>query len=221
MSAKTMSNALVNSRPPDGLALKSVPKNTGRCQTRRPFEGEDCVRISRRVSSISQPQILINRLEGDLVIGDKVNVHNTGISGGCRKHQSRPRLKLSSDQREKIRYNFGAIYVCYKGITGFYLSNRNCLRSERCIHDTDLTAVSRRMGTANWREVGTALRFSDAQLDNIGLDCSSSDERSERLLFRWMQWRCEEATVARMAKALFNAGEYDAIVVMDQRAREK
>ena len=50
----------------------------------------------------------------------------------------------------------------------------------------------------------------------IESDCSGSvSGSSERLLYRWMQWKSEKATVKRLTKALYNNAQFDAIAAVD------
>ena len=68
------------------------------------------------------------------------------------------------------------------------------------------------MGHA-WREVGASLKFNRDDLDRIG-GGDESDAASERLLFRWLEWRCEEATIRRLSMALLKADQLSAIAAI-------
>ena len=50
----------------------------------------------------------------------------------------------------------------------------------------------------------------------IESDCGGSLEGcGERMLYRWMQWKSEKATIRRLTKALYNNAEFDAIAAVD------
>ena len=97
--------------------------------------------------------------------------------------------------------------------------------------------MSRRFG-AGWRDVGNSLHFTHAQLDQVITDflecismnglnmidylfqieseCGGSLEGcSERMLYRWLQWKSEKATIRRLTKALYNNAQFDAIAAVD------
>jgi hypothetical protein len=83
--------------------------------------------------------------------------------------------------------------------------------SQRGLGEDDIPRVSRQI-SSGWRNVGHSLRFTHAQIEAIESDCGNNPEAgAERMLFRWMLWRCEKATVKRLSKALFINGEYGAI----------
>ena len=69
---------------------------------------------------------------------------------------------------------------------------------------------------SGWRRVGENLEFTTPWLDQIETDCVGNlGESSERMLFRWMQWKCNKATVKKLSTALYKGGEVDAINFMD------
>lgn len=50
----------------------------------------------------------------------------------------------------------------------------------------------------------------------IESECGGSLEGcSERLLYRWLQWKSEKATIRRLTKALYNNAQFDAIAAVD------
>ena len=94
---------------------------------------------------------------------------------------------------------------------------RNCWTSRRVIHDDEVLAISKNIGK-NWKDVGNALKFNFVKIDKWEQDskvgsedgsCSISDA-VYRMLYFWVQWKDEKATVGRLAKALYNSDEIDA-----------
>ncbi len=66
-----------------------------------------------------------------------------------------------------------------------------------------------------WKSVGYGLKLHHAVLDQIDADCEGElPEKVELMLKRWIMFRAERATVARLTKALFNHSEYDAIAAV-------
>jgi len=82
--------------------------------------------------------------------------------------------------------------------------------SKRIIELDELPRLSQNIG-ANWKAVGNGLKFNWAQLDQFEADTKSVSEAVQRMLFRWLQWKDQKATVGRLTKVLFNHKEYDAI----------
>ena len=85
--------------------------------------------------------------------------------------------------------------------------------SNRIIEQEELSQISRHMG-ANWRAVGNGLKFNWAQLDQFEADTKTMADAAHRMLFRWVQWKDQKATVVKLTKVLFIHGEYDAIRVL-------
>jgi len=85
--------------------------------------------------------------------------------------------------------------------------------SERVIEQEELSMISRNMGS-NWKAVGNGLKFHWAQLDQFEADTKSMVDAIQRMLFRWVQWKDQKATVGKLTKVLFNHGEYEAIRVL-------
>ena len=90
---------------------------------------------------------------------------------------------------------------------------RPYLNSERVIEQEELSMIARNMGS-NWKAVGKGLEFQWAQLDQFETDTKSMVDAIQRMLFRWVQWKDQKATVGKLTKVLFNQGEYEAIRVM-------
>ena len=82
--------------------------------------------------------------------------------------------------------------------------------SKRMLELDELPRLSQNIG-ANWKAVGNGLKFNWAQLDQFEADTKSVSEAVQRMLFRWLQWKDQKATVGRLTKVLFNHKEYDAI----------
>ena len=82
--------------------------------------------------------------------------------------------------------------------------------STRVIEQEELPRLSQNIG-ANWKAVGNGLKFNWAQLDQFEADTKSMCDAVQRMLFRWLQWKDQKATVGRLTKVLFNHKEYDAI----------
>ena len=82
--------------------------------------------------------------------------------------------------------------------------------SARVIEQEELPRLSQNIG-ANWKAVGNGLKFNWAQLDQFEADTKSVSEAVQRMLFRWLQWKDQKATVGRLTKVLFIHKEFDAI----------
>ena len=82
--------------------------------------------------------------------------------------------------------------------------------SKRIIELDDLPRLSQNIG-ANWKAVGNGLKFNWAQLDQFEADTKTMGEAVQRMLFRWLQWKDQKATVGRLTKVLFIHKEFDAI----------
>ena len=85
--------------------------------------------------------------------------------------------------------------------------------SKRVIDHEELPAIARNMGS-NWKAVGNGLKYNWAQLDQFEADTKTMVDAIQRMLFRWIQWRDQKATVGKLTKVLFLHGEYDAIRVL-------
>ena len=90
---------------------------------------------------------------------------------------------------------------------------RPYLNSERVIEQEELSMIARNMGS-NWKAVGKGLEFQWAQLDQFETDTKSMVDAIQRMLFRWVQWKDQKATVGKLTKVLFNQEESEAIRVM-------
>eukprot|EP00091_Calanus_sinicus_P008483 TRINITY_DN2058_c0_g1_i6.p1 TRINITY_DN2058_c0_g1~~TRINITY_DN2058_c0_g1_i6.p1 ORF type:complete len:189 (-),score=38.13 TRINITY_DN2058_c0_g1_i6:89-655(-) len=82
--------------------------------------------------------------------------------------------------------------------------------SNRIIAGDELLRLSKNIGS-NWKSVGNGLKFNWAQLDGFESDTKCLSDAVHRMLFRWLQWKDQKATVGRLTKVLFNHKEYDAI----------
>ena len=67
-------------------------------------------------------------------------------------------------------------------------------------HQADeLLRLSKNIGSG-WKNVGNGLKFNWAQLDQFEADTKSVSEAVQRMLFRWLQWKDQKATVGRLTK---------------------
>jgi len=82
--------------------------------------------------------------------------------------------------------------------------------SNRVIAGDELLRISKNIGS-NWKSVGNGLKFNWAQLDQFESDTKCLSDAVHRMLFRWLQWKDQKATVGRLTKVLFNHKEFDAI----------
>ena len=78
------------------------------------------------------------------------------------------------------------------------------------IQDDEISVLADNIG-AKWKAVGLELGFKAAQLDQYEADTRTMFAAVRRMLFRWAEWRDQEATVRHLTKALFKNGEYEAI----------
>merc|ERR1719273_452289 len=94
---------------------------------------------------------------------------------------------------------------------------RNCWRSKRSIQDDEVLAISKNIGK-NWKDVGNALKFNFVKIEKWEQEAKQVSEDDScavsdavyRMLYFWVQWKDEKATVGRLAKALYNSDELDA-----------
>jgi len=82
--------------------------------------------------------------------------------------------------------------------------------STRVMEGDELLRLSKNIGS-DWKSVGNGLKFNWAQLDQFEKDTKCLSDAVHRMLFRWLQWKDQKATVGRLTKVLFNHKEYDAI----------
>ena len=82
--------------------------------------------------------------------------------------------------------------------------------SKRVVDQEDITLLSKHIG-ARWKEVGNGLKFDWAKLEQFEADTNSMSDAILRMLFRWIQWKDQKATVGKLTKVLFNNEEFDAI----------
>lgn len=82
--------------------------------------------------------------------------------------------------------------------------------STKLVEEADLMRLSKNIGNG-WKAFGNGLKFNWSQLEQFETETKSISEAVHRMLFRWLQWRDQKATVGRLTKVLFNHNEYDAI----------
>merc|ERR1712223_1983043 len=83
--------------------------------------------------------------------------------------------------------------------------------SMRLVSDNELSSVAESL-QGTWRQVGKALNFKVPQLDRYEEE-NSGKTAADRMLFRWVQWRDQRATIGRLARVLF---EEKAFLALDQ-----
>lgn len=82
--------------------------------------------------------------------------------------------------------------------------------SSRVMQADELLRLSKNIGSG-WKSVGNGLKFNWAQLEQFEADTRCQGEAIHRMLYRWLQWKDQKATVGRLTKVLFNHREYEAI----------
>ena len=85
--------------------------------------------------------------------------------------------------------------------------------SKREIDREELPAIARNIGS-NWKAVGKSLEYKSSQLDQFEADTKTMVDAVQRMLFRWINWKDQKATIGKLTQALFEHEEYDAIRVM-------
>jgi hypothetical protein len=71
---------------------------------------------------------------------------------------------------------------------------------------------------SKWKDVGSTLGFSVAQLDQLESDGGGNlQDCTEKLLFRWMLWKSDRAFVKRLSNALYSNGEHGAILAIKRK----
>ncbi|XP_023321085.1 uncharacterized protein LOC111695858 isoform X2 [Eurytemora carolleeae] len=86
-------------------------------------------------------------------------------------------------------------------------------KSQRVLSEDDIDQISKQMGKG-WKDVGSRLMFNWSQLEQFEQDTSSLSQAAFKMLYRWIQWKDERATVGKLTKALFMSEEFDAIRVL-------
>jgi len=86
--------------------------------------------------------------------------------------------------------------------------------SKRVVDGDELLRISKNIGK-NWKSVGNGLKFNWATLEQFETDTRSHNEAVHRMLYRWIQWKDQKATVGKLTKALFNHREYEAILSLN------
>jgi hypothetical protein len=87
--------------------------------------------------------------------------------------------------------------------------------SQRVLTEDDIDLVAKHIGSG-WKNVGTRLMFNWSQLEQFERDTSSLSQAAFKMLYRWLQWKDERATVGKLTKALFMSDEFDAIRVLNE-----
>jgi len=82
--------------------------------------------------------------------------------------------------------------------------------STRVIQADELLRLSKNISNG-WKAVGNGLKFNWAQLEQFEADTRCEGEAVHRMLYRWVQWKDQKATVGKLTKVLFNHREYEAI----------
>lgn len=82
--------------------------------------------------------------------------------------------------------------------------------STRVMEADEMLRLSKNI-SASWKAVGNGLKFNWSQIEQFEADTRSQGEAVHRMLFRWLQWKDQKATVGRLTKVLFNHHEYEAI----------
>ena len=85
--------------------------------------------------------------------------------------------------------------------------------SRRVIEREELSIIARNIG-GNWKAVGKSLEYNSAKLDQFEADTKTMVDAVQRMLFRWINWKDQKATIGKLTQVLFENEEYDAIRVM-------
>ena len=78
--------------------------------------------------------------------------------------------------------------------------------SKRLVGHEDINLVSKLIG-ANWKKIGKDLELDRGKLEQFKADTKTMSDAVLRMLFKWFQWRDEEATVGKLTKVLFKHKE--------------
>ena len=158
-------------------------------------------------SKVTQNNISITNINSPIHIGPSYNatiVHNT-CSNESNKGLNRSEAGCINASRKKSLSDKEKEHI------------RNCWKSKRVIHDDEVLAISKNVGK-NWKDVGNALKFNFVKIEKWEQDANLGSEDGSgsisdavyRMLYFWVQWKDEKATVGRLAKALYNSDELDA-----------
>ena len=85
--------------------------------------------------------------------------------------------------------------------------------SKRELTEDDLVLLSGKIGNG-WREVGNGLKLNHTVLDRIENETTDLPSRVEMMLFRWMNWKAQKATVQKLTKILIQNEEIDALMTL-------
>ena len=94
---------------------------------------------------------------------------------------------------------------------------RVLVSSHRQVEYADILKLSKNIGS-NWKAVGLifqdGLMFNAAQMEQFEADTKCMSDGVRRMLYRWLQWKDRKATVGRLALALFQTKEFDAVICL-------
>lgn len=86
-------------------------------------------------------------------------------------------------------------------------------KCKRRLDEDDLLLVHDKVGD-DWRSLGNSLKLNSQVLDLIEEETPDVNQRVKMMIFRWMNWKDEKATLARLSKALFLNQKFNAILAL-------
>ena len=178
-------------------------------------EDADSQSFSSNTAKIIQNNITINNSNTPIHIGPtytSTTVHNSNCNGAISKNSTAQEDSLLTNSRKKSLSPKELEHI------------QNCLHSKRVIHDDEVLAISKNIGK-NWKDVGCQLKFNFVKIEKweqeakqgLNDDCSDGfiSDAVYRMLYFWVQWQDEKATIGRLAKALDKCDEVDAFQCLE------
>ena len=211
----TDNKARSTEREPDNCAVKET-SDMERMAESSDSNSSDSQGVQSRLTSFGpgsrtqniQQQVVIQAPTGVLHLGPVYNL-NVGQKHSAPSAGGQQPSSESSGQKAEVLDN-AASGAAEERERPPKEEMRPLWTSKRVIEQEELPLLSHNIG-ANWKAVGNGLKFNWAQLDQFERDTKTVFDAVQRMLFRWIQWKDQKATVGKLTKVLFNHGEFDAI----------
>ena len=182
---------------------------SGRTNKSKPVPQDDQTRPTR-----VKNQFVINNPVGVLNLGATYNINveqaitevNTNNVTRTKNYKYKPtgnKERLPAKKEEMLNKN---------------IPTKECMQmlcsSRRQVEYADILKLSQNIGS-NWKAVGLifqdGLMFNAAQMEGFEADTKCLSDGVRRMLYRWLQWKDTKATVGKLALALFQTKEFDAL----------
>ena len=176
--------------------------------------------FSNRTKSSEVPEVELNRpnqVKNQFVINNPVGVLNLGPTYNINVGQAFTEINAKNVTKTK-RYKQTGKDKKTEATLDKNIPTKESLRtvcsSRRRLEYSDILKLTKTIGP-NWKAVGLkfqdGLKFDSAQMDQFEQDTDSQSDAVRRMLYRWLQWKDKKATVGKLALALFEATEFEAL----------